>query len=63
MLGYARICWDMLGYKDMIGYAGICWDMLGYGGICEGSGGSARGEKPLHMLCKGFLFVPHGFYI
>ena len=55
MLGYARIWWDMLGYD------GIWWDMLGYGGICEG--GSARGEKPLHMLCKGFLFVPHGFYI
>ncbi len=61
MLGYARIWWDMLGYGDMMGYGGICWDMLGYGGICEG--GSARGEKPLYMLCKGFLFAPHGFYI
>ena len=48
-MGYARI-W---GYDD-----GIWWDMVGYV-----RGGSARGEKPLHMLCKGFLFVPHGFYI
>ena len=56
MEGCAGICLDMLGY------IGICWDMLGYGGMCE-AGGSARGEKPLHMLCKGFLFVPHGFYI
>ena len=55
MLGYARICWDMLGY---VGYAGICKDMVGYV-----RRGSARGEKPLSMLCKGFLFAPHGFYI
>ena len=56
MVGYARIWWDMLGYGDMMGYGGICWDMHGNGGICEG--GSARGEKPLHRLCKGFLFAP-----
>ena len=62
MTGYARIWWDMLGYGDMLGYVGICLDMQGHGGICEG-GGSARGEKPLYMLCKGFLFAPHGFYI
>ena len=63
MLGYARICWeariwwDMLGYGDMMGYSGICWDMVGFV-----RGGSARGEKPLHMLSKAFLFIPHGFY-
>ena len=31
--------------------------------ICEKGGGSACGEKALHMLCKGFSVVPHGFYI
>ena len=38
------------------------WDMVGHGGIW-GGGGSAGGEKALHMLCKGFSVVPHGFYI
>ena len=58
MLGYARICWDMLGY------VGICWDVLGYGGTwSDMGGGSARGEKALHMLLKGFFVVPHSFYI
>ena len=50
----------MLGYWDMMGYVGICLDMQGYGGICEGRG-LARGEKPLYMLCKGFLFAPPWF--
>ena len=72
MLGYARICWDMLGYAgicwDMLGYGRIWWDMVGYGGMCWDvvgyeQGGAARGEKALHMLCKGFFVVPHGFYI
>ena len=58
MTGYARIWWDMLGYWDTMGYVGICKDIVGYV-----RGGSARGERPLHMLCNGFLFVPHGFYI
>ena len=58
MLGYARIWWDM------VGYGGMCWDVMGCGGTWwDMGGGSARGEKPLHMLCKGFVFVPHGFYI
>ena len=51
-----------MGYGRILGYDGICWDMQGYGGICEGRG-LARGEKPLYMLRKGFLFAPHGFYI
>ena len=69
MLGYARICWDMLGYGgiwwDMVGYGGMCWDVLGYGGTWwdMGGRGSARGEQALHMLCKSFFVVPHGFYI
>ncbi len=62
MLEYAGICSDMVGYVRIWGYDGIWWDMLGYGGMCEG-GGSACGEKALHMLCKGFSVVPHGFYI
>ena len=61
MLGYAGICSDMVGYGgiwwDVLGCDGMWWDMVGYGG------GSARGEKALHMLCKGFFVVPHGFYI
>ena len=57
-----------MGYARIWGYDGIWWDMLGYVGICKDMvgyvrGGSARGEKPLYMLCKGFLFAPHGFYI
>jgi len=43
----------MLGYWDMIGYVGICKDMVGYV-----RRGSARGEKPLYMLRKGFLCSP-----
>mgnify|MGYP002804944632 CR=1 FL=1 len=58
MLGYARIWCDMLGVGDMMGCGRICWDMVGYV-----RGGSACGEKALHMLCKGFFVVPHGFYI
>ena len=42
----------------MLGYVWICKDMVGYV-----RGGSARVEKPLYMLSKGFLFAPHGFYI
>ena len=57
-------CGDMVGYGgiwwDMVGRAGMCWDMVGHGGIW---GGSACGEKALHMLCEGFFVVPHGFYI
>ena len=53
MIGYPRIWWDMLGYLDMMGYVRICKDIVGYV-----RGGSARGEKPLHRLCKGFLFAP-----
>ena len=58
MIGYARTWWDMLGYWDMMGYVGICKDIVRYV-----RRGSARGEKPVYMLCKGFLFAPHGFYI
>ena len=46
MLGYARICWDMLRYvwicRDMLGHAGICLDMLGYVGICSDMSGYAK---------------------
>ena len=49
MLGYAGICWDMLGYVgyvgicgDIVGYVRICWDILGYAGICWDMLGYAR---------------------
>ena len=58
MLGYARIWWEM------DGYGGVCWDVMGCGGTWWDIGGvCARSENALHMLCKGFFFVPHGFYI
>ena len=57
MLGYARIWWDMLGYKDMMGYGGMCWDMQGYGGICEG-GVCTWLEALVHALQKFFVCPP-----
>ena len=57
MLGYARIWWDMLGYRDMMGYGGMCWDMQGYGGICEG-GVCTWLEALVHALQRFFVCPP-----
>ena len=57
MLGYARICWDILGYGRILGYDGIWWHMLGYGGICEG-GGLHVVRSPCTCFAKVFCLSP-----
>ena len=60
MLGYAGICWDVIGYGkiwwDMVGCAGMCWDMVGHGGIW--GGGLHVVSRPCTCFAKVSLLSP-----